>query len=480
MNKIIKKESIIRTFIMIFSVVASVIIFFQNTSEFHYQLSFLLPLVFSILLLFCKNIKFTDFKLIGTVVLNWCMVIKYCLSPLVSSSTGFYSWLGRTPSANSTIIAIVLTLLEMITIMFFSNILYNRYIKKIKNINFEDEETKIAPIRHNIVYLIFIVLFVLVIVFVPQAISDQRFLFNQNNLDITTKIDFKFSGIYQTIFLFGRFALVLIVINYFYKRNLKKESILNVLFSFIPVVINALFTSNLSRLYILCPLLTFSTLILILYNSKKNRKIIVRVLFIIFAAILIYLSFTIFFGSGRGNESESSNIKWWGDTINMYFSGIKETAIGVESIDRVDQYYGFFRIKLFFNDLFSNVIGLSNLTNPDYNGISLYNYTYFNSSIAVCQIPPNIIMGTYYFGYAFSFILPCILVWFTYYFSFKSLKRENLTNTFVFLYSAIYCGMLLMVNYTMIVSRLVNVSILFLIISNFNNRVIIRKGAKNE
>ena len=118
MTKTINKERIIRIIIILFSFISSIIIFTQNPIEFQYQLCFLLPLIYSILLLIFKNIKFTDFKLIGTTVLNWCMFIKYSLSPLISSSTGFYSWLGRIPSSNATISAVLLTLLEMISIFF--------------------------------------------------------------------------------------------------------------------------------------------------------------------------------------------------------------------------------------------------------------------------------------------------------------------------------------------------------------------------
>ena len=189
---------------------------------------------------------------------------------------------------------------------------------------------------------------------------------------------------------------------------------------------------------------------------------------------ITFMSAVKFFGAGRGNENMSKNIGWWGDTLNMYFSGPKETAIGVKATNLVNELYGWKRYKLLLNDAFSNVIGLSNFTQKN-NSTIIYNYIYFSSSIAVCQIVPNIIEGYYYFGILFCWLWPCLFVYLCFFFDKKAQCAETLDLKFAFIYAEIYCGMYLMINSSMIIANITNVSILLWILSKINNKILIKR-----
>jgi hypothetical protein len=305
----------------------------------------------------------------------------------------------------------------------------------------------------------------------PSAFMDYRFLFDQTDLATTIRVDFAGSGIYKTLFTFARYSLVLVIVDFFYKRNLKRDSAINIIGAFIPTLLNCLYVSNLSRIGIFAPLLSCAFLIIILFNTPKARKTILYGIGTIGLLFIIYLSFVKFFGEGRGDTSNATSWLWWGDTLNMYFTGIKETAIGIKAKSLINETYGLNRIALMFNDCFSNVSFISNLTNHDINSNKLYNIVYFGGNISVSQICPNICEGIYYFGTALSVVWPALFVYLSHLFSYKSHEKEYIDLKFIYIYSAIYCGMILMLNSAMIVCNIINISVLYAVVAFINKKV---------
>lgn len=327
-----------------------------------YEWYFLIPGVFGFLLLIVRPLSFTDTGSIGPLILNYTMVIKYSISPLVSCLGGYHSWLGRYPGEDNINKAILITFYEMI-VLFFENVyLTKKYRRKqINNVEIS------KPLRGRVVHCVIIVLGFAILFAMPSAFMDYRFLFDQTDLATTIRVDFAGSGIYKTLFTFARYSLVLVIVDFFYKRNLKRDSAINIIGAFIPTLLNCLYVSNLSRIGIFAPLLSCAFLIIILFNTPKARKTILYGIGTIGLLFIIYLSFVKFFGEGRGDTSNATSWLWWGDTLNMYFTGIKETAIGIKAKSLINETYGLNRIALMFNDCFSNVSFISNLTNHDIN-----------------------------------------------------------------------------------------------------------------
>ena len=71
---------------------------------------------------------------------------------------------------------------------------------------------------------------------------------------------------------------------------------------------------------------------------------------------------------------QSNDFTFWGETLQSYFMGVKETAVGIHAKSQIDMFYPDGKIFLFFNDVFSNVIGLSNFTYSPLNTVHIYNY----------------------------------------------------------------------------------------------------------
>ena len=207
-----------------------------------YEWYFIIPGFFGVLLLIGRPLNFNDSSNIGPTVLNYTMFIKYAISPLLSCLGGYYSWLGKYPGQENIQKAIVLTFYEMIIIFLESVYLTKRYKRK------ERKNIEISkPLRGQFIHWCIIAIGFLVLFIMPSAFSDYRFLFDQTDLATTVKVDFAGSGIYKTLFIFARYSLVLVVIDFFYKRNLKKDSVINVVGAFIPTLLNCLYVSNLRQ-----------------------------------------------------------------------------------------------------------------------------------------------------------------------------------------------------------------------------------------
>lgn len=468
-NKI-KKSRLVNFIIGIIAFISSYFVYIYSYNIQGYELYYLVPLTFGILLFMLPNISFCKIYNIGPFILNITMIIRYIALPLIGSIGKHISILGIMPSYNQLKWAVIYTLYEMIVICILINYLEYKDNLKIRYIDAGKSTTD-----NYYLYFLLIILAIIVIAVIPETVSDYRFIFDQNELAGNIIVDFPLSGILKTVVNFARYVLVLIVINICYKKNMKRKNYINIFISFLAILLNSVYISNLSRISMLVPVLTFSILLVIIYDDKKERKLILRNLAIVFGVALVYLSFLKFFGEGRGSVNNSTSIKWWGDTLNTYFSGVKETAIGIKTTTLINQIYGDFRFKLLINDIFSEVIGLSNFTVSNLNSTYLYNIIYFGSDISISQIVPNICDGIYYFSGLFAPIWTCVFVYLSFLFNKRIYQNSLIDIKFVYIYASLYCGMVLMINSSMIISNLINVSLLLYILILINRKIIYKK-----
>lgn len=453
-----KTKKYISRWIGLVSIVISVYVFFNTDASTGYGAYFIVPFLFGILLFLFPILNLLNFSSLGPFLLACTMIIKYCISPLISCLGGYYSWLGVTPSKQNIESAVWITLYEMLT-LYFVCYLCERHYKKKKYIVEDDVQLMKRSWIH---YFLIIVGFGSFLV-VPNAFSDYRFIFNSTNLTNNVFITASGAGVFRTFFILARYSLEILIINYLYKRNEKVPNIIYSLLAFAVVLLNSIYVSNLSRIQILVPLIIGMTLCMTFFHRKKERRAIVLAAILIGGSFVVLLSFLKFFGEGRGDVLNASSFKWWGDTLNMYFSGIKETAIGFKSTSYVNLAFGWNRLPLIFNDLFSGVSLLSNLSDISHTSTILYNYVYFGSTVSTGQIPPNIIEGVYYFGVVLSPIVPAFFTWLAYRLSYLARMKKMLDIKFVYYYATVWAGLILMINFNMIVANIINVALFYLV-----------------
>lgn len=440
--------------------------FFTQTGS-GYEYYWIIPAMFSLLLFFSPVLNYTDFTNVGPLVLAYTMTVKYAISPLLSCIAGYESRLGIYPSVANLHKAVFLTLYELVAIYIVCVMCTKKYSRRI-----QIQEAEVEPMHRYWVHFLLIIIGFGSFFLVPSAFIDYRFIFNQNDLAANIIITAPGAGVFRTFYIIARYSLIILITNFFYRRNLKRKSIVNVIGAFVPIMINCIHVSNLSRISILVPMVIGVSLSTQFFSDKKEKRTIIVFCVGIGIAFLVVLSFLKFFGTGRGDASNASSIAWWADTVNMYFTGVKETAVGCAGEEIIHGAYGYNRLALLINDLLSNVSLLSNLSDPMRGTVRLYNTAYFGRNI-ISQIPPNVTAGSYYFSSFFAGLWPALFVWLSYHFTYKCKTKHHLDERFVFTFPAIWCGLVLMISTTMIFANSVNVALFYGITLLFNRKIVL-------
>lgn len=452
----------------IVSVLVGLFVLVNTKSGTGYELYWIIPTVWGLLCFFDPVLCFIDTSNIGPFVFTYTMLIKYCISPIVSCLGEYSSWLGTPPGTDNLQKAVLLTIYESIVLYVVSHYCNKNYSRKIRKIE-NSELITAEPMKRTWVHYFLVIVGFLSFVLVPAAFADYRFIFNGNDLSNNIFINIPGAGVFKTFFIVGRYSLVLLLVNRFYKKYLESKSLKYVVMSFSVILLNCVYVQNLSRINILIPLLLGIALCVQFFPRKKDRIAVLTLSASLGVLFLVVLSFFKFFGEGRGDVANMTSLPWWGDTLNMYFTGIKETAIGYKSLSYIDSIFGWNRIPLFINDFFCNISLLSNFSDVSKCSVVLYNYIYYGAHYTG-QIPPNTIEGVYYFGNVLAPVLPTVFVYLAYKFSYIAKRKFKIDEKFIYLYAALWSGLILMINYNMIVANIINISLFYAVFIFVNRR----------
>lgn len=463
------------------SMLVAVFVLFETDGTSGYSMYFLIPLLFSIMLIVAPSLVLGDPSLMGPMVLSYTMIIKYIISPLLSCAAGYKSSWGIYPSPTNINSAIFLTVYEMLAVyaVFFCCRRYSRDSVDLQPVNRH-------ALNNKWMHIVLIALGISAFIISPASFADCRFIFDKSDIETNVVLTAAGTGVFKTLFTFARYSLVILVINHFFKKYVESGSARFAIYAFILSMLNCLYIQNLSRIAVLVPILTSLYLCYTFFDSKATRKKLVRLSVVLIVIFVGSLSFTKFFGEGRGDVANSTNLAWWADTINMYFTGIKETAVGVAAERLVDQSIGSFHVPLLFNDMLSNVSVLSNFVDQSMTSVVLFNYQYFGKFI-ISSICPNVVEGMYYFGPLLSALWPAIFAYASFKFGYKARRQTALDISFVFFYASLWCGLVLMINTSMIFANSVNNAALFFIAALLNRWLSAKKkiglenlGGNNE
>lgn len=439
-----------------------------NSNQDGYEWYFVIPLIFSIYILIDKEIYERIFANVGFAIFFLTACFRYLLTPLVACSSNYSVLFGMIPSAEEYREAVNLLIYEEIAILlFFFFFLRKKYYKRSE---YKQKIVFVDTISKKSLLILMCILALLTVIVFPQMFANIHFAGNLSSTDLaeTIVIDVPFAGIFTEILSLGRFFAVLLIIDYLYKKSRKKGSYKFAIFVSMGVIfLNASFVTNLSRFGIVVPIISYTYLLMSLY--RKQKRMIVTTMFAAVVSVVVVMSAIKFFSEDRNSANyESNDITFWGETLQTYFMGVKETAVGIHAESQVDMVYPDNKVFLFFNDIFSNVIGLSNFTYSPLNTVHLYNYVYFPRVKSVSQIPPNIINGMYYFSRLGAPLFTLFFIFMFSFLDFKARKTQNMMYKFALLYGALYSGLCMMINGSMLCASLVNDTLIILLYSKFN------------
>lgn len=248
--------------------------------------------------------------------------------------------------------------------------------------------------------------------------------------------------------------------------------VLSVLISIIYINGSSITGSNVSRWSML-----ISGIISYIYMTRLYPKYTKKLMILLSSVILFSITFASTmkftwndnYSTLNGTIEEEFKFK----TLNAYFSGPHNMQVALDLKNELDN-SSISKIEIYISDTFGNFPVLNRfLSNPSHQSTTLFNYKYYNSSIATDQIIPYSCQLYNVFG-IFFIIFEIVQVYFSYYLYFACKKNNNFLNIFCCIYLSFFLSLINCVNYSILMQSIwIHVLPIF-IIYKINNKTIIK------
>lgn len=432
---------------------------FIGTRNADYSLLFFEPLLFGICYHFNKTLKQKKFSHIALAILFVTSLVKYVITPFVYFLANYpivEMMIGKEYLEKAIILQCYEEVCFFIVLRYAANKFYGKEVT-------EKSPTKkrIYAQRHNPFLVFFVVMAIAIIVTTPSTVSRYHFVGNLVGNEEADIVEMDGTGGLGLLIGAGRYFLILLLLAYIYNRR-KIHRTIDVILSIGIVALNSLVVYDFSRFGIIIPAATFIYLITLLY--PQYRKKIIAFSAIAIGASVIYTSILKMFSEFRGgNIEDTSDIQYWAKTLQVYFQGTSDVAVGLIASKRavLDP------IMSFFNDCISNVAVLSNFSVKQQTSLYIFNYIR-SGGVSFDKILPNICAGYNYFGAIGAPIIVCICTYFGIKLDSMSRKVRDLNYKFIFIFASITLALCHMIYYTMIISGLVNSALIMFIVLRLN------------
>ncbi|MCJ0929717.1 oligosaccharide repeat unit polymerase [Virgibacillus halodenitrificans] len=419
---------------------------------------FLIPLIYSILIVLFPSMTKYMFNYIGILALNIGMAIRYLISPLIISYSGIEMSRGIYPFVESYNIAINLMIYEMMAIFLIYQLLY----KKFYNINYKRRKDLIGD--NNVCGWLFIILCIGVIIIFPEVMSRYSFVLTAEELK-SKELQANIISFVPLLIQLGTLVLTMSFINVIYKYYSKNNKFIFVLISIGVVFIISSFIIGTSRFSVVLPLVTGLYMIYILFSKYKKVVTLISsfvVLFIILSTTLLKTS-TIY--------SEAVTLKDFfmqlNSNLQLYFSGVTNVAIAAQTSD----IYNSFNLESILSDLFRSIVLLNSFFNGTSSALTDFNIVFYNGGLARDQILPMIGQGYLYFGFLFAPVFSIISLILLMYFDSKIIRIDSVIEKYIYAYVSLKFGLFMMANFTILLSFLTNYYLILLVIFKINSKL---------
>lgn len=424
---------------------------------------FLVPLTYSFLIIFFPSMTKYLFSHLGVTILNITMLLRYVISPLLNSIYGVSVQNGITPSQDSYTLAIYLIIFEMITVF----ILFSLFHKKFYINNVNRDLIK----KTNITGWLYVIFCVFLIVIFPGLLDRYTFILTAETLE-SKELEIDVISMIPLFLQMGSMVIMVSLLNVFFKKYIKNHSGIFVFLSIVSVIFISSFIIGTSRFSIILPLVTGLYVVYLIYvNYRKVIASISIVVMFIYVIISTYLKSQTL---NSATETISSTFQGLNSDLQLYFSGITNVAVAIET----SNIYNSFQISSILADLTRNIVFINRFFTDNQNIFELFNLVYYNGGIQRDQILPMIGQGYLYFGFILAPVLTAIALLVMMYLDSKSVQTESIFTKFVFSYVTLKFGLLMMANFSNLLSFFVNQFLLLVIIFWFNNLLLKKRGNK--
>lgn len=413
----------------------------------------LIPTIYLIFIIIMPNVVNYSLHGIGILALNLVMYLRYLITPLFNTIFGREIQIVYL-STSSYDTAIWLMIYEMFMVfLFFSLMAAKTYSKKKIPSNLTTEK--------NYIGWLFILFCVGLIVVFPHLISNYSFIFTSEQFE-SKYTEESFGSSLSWFISLGRLVLIMSIINLFYKKYEKNPHVKYFIYTFLSILLICSFISGTSRFSIILPLISGLFVCYIIYKNYRTLTLIFSTI-VILSTIIITTTIknNTIYGEGVSNTGFFESFT---QSLNLYFSGIINVATSVESRN----IYLSFDFESIFSDIFNSVVLINAYFNSAYSALESFNIIFYNGGPARDQILPIIGQGYLYFGFVLSPILLIISLGLLIYFDKKAMKTNEVFLKFIFSYIAIKLGLIMMSNFTIILSFITNnfIPIMILLVAN--------------
>lgn len=402
---------------------------------------------------------------------NGVFYIRYIITPVAAIYTQYNRGWGRggnegwgpDPSVFATNEAIVLMILEMVSIYFaiIFSAMRNRDIQEeVKN------EAKIEFFTNKFVVLLFIVAsFLFVFAVAPEALSFQHFLTLDSDYQ-PAKIIFQFDGLVNLLLFTSKSALLLLVYSIFYRKYLVHCQLRYIFLSYLALFLYLGVSVSTSRWNMIFPAICSIVLFYRLYHSvpKLFNVIIIFILCFSVISISVYkFSWLLSDGTDYGFGNLLGTLF---SQCQDYFSGPRLVA---QSLEMKNMLGSHITLETFINDIIGNIPGIANFVDQNNRINSLFNF-YYSGDYHQIFIMPMLGIGICYFP-----IFPPVFTVLCEYFMIKLDRISSETAVMEYKYAYLYFGLFLVMcagfNTQIIFGHITSVFLPLLLLFFVNRRV---------
>lgn len=413
--------------LQIILLISSIMCFLQSD----YQFLFLLPFalfVFSLVDYYhFKNLK----KSFVYYIFYVQAIVRYTVVPL-SISLGNQIKIGSNLRNDDVAIFIMIIELLYVGLVF---IYQNRKFK------FISKSTKIKYVSDN-PYLYLMVGLMLAIIISSGFLQKINMIWNLDSYVqqvIVEGEEIESGKLGGVLFYSLRAILLLLISSSILKSKLKSNKKLLLIVT--AFALSSLFIIGVSRLSVITFILPFYYLVVSISEKRIMRKMNVALIIIMvpFVVITSLSKFT------RGENVADISSLSSSSSLNAYFSGIGNLAIGVDSYDKQTNVN---HIYFFANDVIKNIPLLSKLTNNQYTTSKYFNYEIYGHSYWGDQITPLSISGLYHFGVFGIGLYVLLFISMAFYFEKRALTEQYLPYKYILFSLMLTFSMVFMINFS--------------------------------
>lgn len=460
MNTTLKRWQIfILTFMTLVSIFVSVVLLVSFNKPTHYNLLFVLPLIFVSYMFVYAKMLWSLFDNIGITLILGLLFVRLVIAPFMMHLSGYNDTITLNVESNTSI-AILLVAYETIIIMTVLFLLVKKRSYKEKKIKVNNLFFYINK-KYIFVLILLVTIQIFTFVYTPGLLEGYRTVFSIKDTRFThleqTYITRKYATSFGTklSLVTGQYlmkllrlllpSVIIILINR-KKRNRCRQAL-----SF-AVLLTQFFVMDGAIARTIIYMLILFLLISFIYSNKRIKKI-AKIFFISSITVISYWVFRLNLIGGEIN-------KYFSTMLNTYFSGINIVS-GSLNLPREFST----RLQYFLYDLLKAIPYGNTLFSLEGTDSQVY-FNLINGTSG--QIPTTIGLGYYYFGFLLSPIYSIIFAAMAYRMGEKANQSPRLISKVRYLFLTITFSMgIVMYNVPITLTNLISVGLPMYLIEKF-------------